>query len=151
MNCRPLEDLLTQVAAILARAYPGEALATLNVVVATNEEDAATLAELRKQGFVVLTDAIRATAAMTTTASVPATAGEADALLLHPVEEFAVEAQFMRAARGLISFGISLVNDVVEHGRMRLGRPYCLHTDMERQDNFYQIALEVAAATGAGR
>ena len=108
------------------------------VLVATNEQDEAVLAELRAaRGFTVLGDVLR---------------GWAGARGIDGFDAFVYEALAMLHAPVLITLGISTINDIIESARRDLlpRRPYCTRASSERdKESMSWCHLRAKAAAAA--
>ena len=108
------------------------------VAIATNEGNQTVLSELRKFGYILVHDVIAAI--QSSPNDVNDISNSSSSPSMHPVEQFAIEAQFMIEATYFISYGVSTVNDVVESERRRRNHSWCLYVDEVPQDNWCQIA-----------
>jgi hypothetical protein len=95
--------------------------------VATNERDAAVLAELRRaEGVTLLSDLITSIIGPH-----PGPASSAAALDARELEAFLLEALAMLYGPVLLTIGVSTVNDLLESTRKAEGRSYCTRTHDE--------------------
>lgn len=146
MNCRSVDELMATILTTAARVYPGiRKLTDANIAIATNELNQTVLSTLRANGLVLVSDVIQqafnASASPSASGVIPSQTVRLESTpKLHALEEFALEAQFMLGAASLITYGISTVNDVLEHARMQQGnKSWCLYIDVAAQNNWCQI------------
>ena len=109
MNCGSVYDFMADVDAFFAsksfhRTRPKY------LYVATNEESGHVLEILRQNGYNVLKDLLKPFL---------------EEFQLSSLDEFILEAQFMLEAEVFLSYGISQINDVIEHERMLAGKSWC--------------------------
>mmetsp|Transcript_19031 Transcript_19031/g.26014 ORF Transcript_19031/g.26014 Transcript_19031/m.26014 type:complete len:131 (-) Transcript_19031:62-454(-) len=92
------------------------------VFIATNEGSGYVQEILRQNGYYLLKDVIKP---------------HIDDFQLTSLDEFILEAQFMLKAEVFLSYGISQINDVIEHERMLAGKSWCERDVIAMNDKTY--------------
>jgi hypothetical protein len=125
LNCKSVKQFIDDITGVVSQIsmlynIPHR---DIHVLVATNEYDDQVLKLLKVHNFLLVSESTR----------------NMFNISLDSMEQFAVEALFMLDADVLLTFGVSQVNDVLEHARRLHNKSWCVYNESSRHDNWCQL------------